>query len=193
MVDLTPPLRLAVREDAPQLAELVNFASEGFVVHIWQSMAAPGEDAWEVGRRRQAQKAAEGQVYVIDEGGTAIAGLTGYAIGPEPAPLPDMGFDIIRVLQALENQAPSSWYVNVIAAFPEHRGKGLGTRLLGLAEALAREAGLDRLSLIVADNNTGGRRLYERLGFRETARAPVPEHEHHIVPARHMILMIRDL
>ena len=40
-------------------------------------------------------------------------------------------------LQELENLAPGTWYVNVLAAYPEHRGKGYGRALLGIAERIA--------------------------------------------------------
>jgi len=42
-------------------------------------------------------------------------------------------------LQKLENLAPDTWYVNVLAVLPEYRGAGLGTKLLGLAEANGRK------------------------------------------------------
>ena len=69
----------------------------------------------------------------------------------------------------LEALAPDALYVNVVAALPEARGRGLGTRLLRLAEVIARDEGRPRLSLVVADANTGARRLYARPAF---ARSP---------------------
>jgi ribosomal protein S18 acetylase RimI-like enzyme len=73
-------------------------------------------------------------------------------------------------LQELENLAPGTWYVNVLAAHPEHRGKGYGAALLTVADRLAADTGRRGLSIIVADTNTGARRLYERCGYSETAR-----------------------
>ncbi|MEL6578006.1 MAG: GNAT family N-acetyltransferase, partial [Pseudomonadota bacterium] len=49
-------------------------------------------------------------------------------------------------------------------------GGGWGTKLLELAEEIALGMGCKELSIIVADNNTGARRLYERFGFREADR-----------------------
>ena len=57
-------------------------------------------------------------------------------------------------LQELENLAPGTWYVNVLAAYPEHRGKGHGTALLGVADQLGADAGRRGLSIIVSDANT---------------------------------------
>ncbi|WP_353474858.1 GNAT family N-acetyltransferase [Salipiger sp. H15] len=172
MIDLSPPYRLATPEDAQELAELVNFAGEGLPLHFWTGLAAEGQDPWEVGRQRQAEKAREGQVVVVDFGAGAVAGLTGYPIDAEPEPVPDDLPEVFRPLQELENAAPGSWYVNVLACYPNHRGMGLGSGLLQLAEEIARDEGLDRMSIIVAGGNEDARRLYERQGYAEAARRP---------------------
>lgn len=173
MLTLKPPLRRATAADAAALADLVNFAGEGLPLYLWGKMAAADEDPWEIGRRRQAQKAGEGKIFVIDEGDGVAAALTGYVIPAEPEPIPADMPAMFRPLQELENLAPATWYVNVLAAYPEFRNRGLGTRLLGLAGDLAREAGLSALSIIVAGSNTGARRLYERTGYTEMARRPI--------------------
>jgi len=170
MIKLEKPFRLADQSDAPQLADLVNFAGEGLPLHLWNGLAEQGQDPWEVGRARQAEKAREGRIVVVDLGGGAVAGLTGYAIGPEPEPIGDDFPALLRPLQELENEALDSWYVNVLACYPEHRGQELGSRLLDVAERLAAAEGMNRMSVIVADSNTGARRLYERHGYREVAR-----------------------
>ncbi|MDU8912797.1 N-acetyltransferase [Aestuariicoccus sp. MJ-SS9] len=168
MIPLDAPFRPATEADAPQLAELVNFAGEGLPLHLWQGLAKAGEDPWQIGRARQADKARDGQIVVVDTGGGAIAGLTGYVIGPEP-----IGADVpalFRPLQELENEAPDTWYVNVVACYPAHRGQGHGSRLLSLADRIAQAEGMERMSVIVAGDNMGARRLYERHGYGETAR-----------------------
>lgn len=77
-------------------------------------------------------------------------------------------------LQQLENLAPGTWYVNVLATYPKWRNKGLGTALLNHAEKLAVTAGVKKgMSVIVADNNKAARRLYERIGYREVADRPM--------------------
>lgn len=172
LIALDPPFRLADASDASQLADLVNFAGEGLPYHIWSGLAVEGQDPWEIGRSRQAKKAAEGQIIVFDHGSGPCASLTGYAIGSKPVEI-DEGFPpLFRPLQELENRAPNSWYVNVLACYPEYRGKGIGSRLLDLADDIAISEGLHRMSVIVASNNDGARRLYERKGYRETASAP---------------------
>ncbi|MHA1189386.1 MAG: GNAT family N-acetyltransferase [Alphaproteobacteria bacterium] len=192
MIPLIPPFRLATADDAPVLAQFVNAAGEGLPHYLWSQMAAPGEDPWTVGKARQAEKATSGQIIVIDEGDGAIAGLTGYAIPAQPDPIPDDMPPLFRALQELENLAPSTWYVNVLAALPEHRGRGLGGRLLAVAEEIARASGLDRTSLIVTDTNAGAKQLYERIGYVETARRPMLPDDWH-TDITEWILLIKPL
>ena len=172
MISLEPPLRHATEKDAAALADLVNFAGEGLPLHVWRGLAKPGEDPWEIGRARQAAKARAGQIVVVDLGEGAVAALTGYAIGAEPAAIDEDTPAMFQPLLELENEALASWYVNVLACYPEHRGQGHGSRLLRLAERIARDAGLRRMSVIVASDNAGARRLYERHGYSETASRP---------------------
>jgi len=192
MPDLKPPFRAATAEDAAELAELINFASDGLSMHVWKGLAAEGEDPWAVGHRRMAAKAAEGTIIVVDYGNGAVAGLIGYATGSDPEPIGEDVPGVFRPLIELENAAPDSWYVNAIACFPEVRGIGVGTSLLNLAEDFARSAGLRRMSVIVANGNAGARRLYERKGYREAARRPcVPGGWE--TSATEWVLLIKDL
>ncbi len=172
MIQLEPPLRVAAETDASALAELGNFAGDGLSLHIWQGIAEGGQDPWEVGRARQLQKVREGQIVVVDFGDGAVASLTSHPIGTEPEPIDDDCPALFRPLLELENQALESWYVNILACYPEFRGRGLGSRLLNVAEQMARDEGLRRMSLIVGDNNAGARRLYERHGYAEAASRP---------------------
>jgi ribosomal protein S18 acetylase RimI-like enzyme len=171
---LSPPFRPATRDDAAAMADLVNFAGEGMPLYLWTKTAEPGGDPWAVGQRRARRE--EGafsyrNTVVVEEGGRVIAALIGYPLPDEPEPFDPASMPAMFVgLQELENLAPKTWYVNVVAAYPAHRGKGLGTKLLGLAEDLARETRRDGLSIIVADANVGARRLYERSGYSEIAR-----------------------
>ncbi|MDS1137327.1 GNAT family N-acetyltransferase [Nitratireductor indicus] len=172
MIELQAPFRPARQSDIWQLAELVNFAGEGLPLHIWRGMAKPDQDPWEVGRSRQAEKVSGGQIYVADFGDGAVAALTGYPIGAQAEPIGDDFPPLFRPLQELENLALNSWYVNVLACYPEHRGRGLGSRLLQLAEDIAQDGALASMSVIVADDNVSARRLYERTGYREIASLP---------------------
>jgi ribosomal protein S18 acetylase RimI-like enzyme len=195
MIPLEPPFRRAAVEDAPVLAELVNYAGEGLPLYLWGKLAQPGETAWEVGRRRAAR--AEGSfsyrnAVMIEHEGACAGCLIGYAIPDEPEPVTADMPAMFVPLQALENLAPGTWYVNVLAVLPPFRGLGLGTRLLRLADAAARAFGKRRLSVIVADANTGARRLYERCGYRERAARPMVKEDWQNA-GRAWILLTKDL
>lgn len=168
-------IRRAAAGDAAVLAELVHIASEGFAEVFWRQQAAPGQDPWEIGRRRQLQKVEDEatEVWVVDNGTGVVAGLTGYPIGTDPQQPGDDTQPMVRPLIELEALAPSTWYVNVLAALPGHRNLGLGSELLCLAEHRAHATRLARLSIIVSDGNAGARRLYERHGYGEEARRPM--------------------
>ena len=167
-----PRLRPARREDAPDLARLVDIAGEGLASYLWARGTRPGESAFDVGVRRAARD--EGgfswRNAVIAEVGDAVAGaLIVYRIGETPKPLDDLPA-MFRPLQALENQAPGTLYVNVLATYPDFRRRGVASRLLAEAEVRAGTAGL---SLIVAEGNAPAIALYRAFGFAEAGRAPI--------------------
>jgi ribosomal protein S18 acetylase RimI-like enzyme len=192
-LDLKHPFRRARRDDASHLAELVNIAGEGLAAYLWARMAGPGETLWDVGRRRAARE--EGSfsyrnAVVIDGQDTVVGCLIGYPQPSTPEPI-DAGIPPMFVpLQELENLAPDTWYVNVLAVYPQHRGEGWGTRLLGIADELSAAEGKTGLSVIVAGNNTGARRLYERCGYGELARRTMVK-EGWQSPGREWVLLVK--
>lgn len=193
MVDLASPFRRAAPADAPPLADLVHFASEGLALYLWIKMAGPGGDPWAIGRERAGRK--EGgfsyrNAVVMELDGRVAAGLIGYPLPDAPEPPHGDTPAMFVPLTELEELVPGTWYVNVLAAYPEHRGKGFGTALLEVAEELARETRRRGLSIIVADTNTGARRLYERCGYREVAtRRMVKEGWQH--PGTNFVLLAK--
>lgn len=189
------PFRPAEITDAGRLAELVNFAGEGMPLYLWEQMAAPGETAWDVGRARAARE--EGSfsyrnAMIIEHEGQAAGCLIGYDVPTEPAPLPPDLPPMFVPLQELENLAPATWYVNILAVRTANRGLGLGTKLLHLADETATAQGLRGVSLIVADGNHGACRLYERSGFVTTATRPMVK-EGWANPGENWRLMIKPL
>ena len=194
MIELGPPFRYARPDDAPALAELINFAGEGLPFYLWTNMAEPGESAWEVGRRRALREVGSfsyRNAVVVEAGGHTLASLVGYALPDVPEPIDyDQMPPMFVPLQELENLAPGTWYVNVLATYPRYRGQGYGTRLLGIADRLAA-AGRTGLSIIVSDGNTGARRLYERCGYRERAVRPMVK-ERWENPGQKWLLMTKE-
>jgi hypothetical protein len=87
MVNLEPPFRPATIDDAPVLAELVNYAGEGLPHYLWSTLVEPGEDASDIGRRRAARE--EGSfsyrnAAIIERNGQCAGCLIGYEIPDDP-------------------------------------------------------------------------------------------------------------
>lgn len=61
---------------------------------------------------------------------------------------------------------PGEWYVDTLAVFPEHRGRGVARALLKDAIRRGQSCGL-RPGLLVEKDNHKARRLYESVGFRK--------------------------
>ncbi len=57
--------------------------------------------------------------------------------------------------------------ISDLVVLPTCRGRGIGTELVARAEEIARESGAADLYIGVLARNTGARRLYERVGFRD--------------------------
>ena len=77
-----------------------------------------------------------------------------------------LGFLVARYL------APE-WELENIVVAPEIRGNGVGTLLTQALVAHAQQADSDSIFLEVRESNGSARRLYEKLGFRETGRRKV--------------------
>lgn len=165
-------VRPAERRDAADLARLMDIAGEGLPRYLWAQLAEPGEEVWAIGQRRALRD--EGgfswrHAAVAEVGGAAAGAVIAYRIGaPEP---PDALPPMFRPLQELENLAPGSHYLNVLATYPEFRRRGVA-RLL-LAEAEARGGGAPETSLIVADRNAPALALYLACGYVERARRAI--------------------
>jgi ribosomal protein S18 acetylase RimI-like enzyme len=173
MTKINVSFRRATPDDTAALAELVQFATEGLALALWTQLAGAGGDPWQIGRKRVSGGAGAmsyRNAVIGESAGKPACGLIGYPLGDEPDHTADTLPAVLVPLHELMNMAPNTWYVHALAAYPEHRGRGLGTALLAQADRLAAGAGRHALSLIVSDTNTGARRLYERTGYREAAR-----------------------
>jgi len=191
---LEAPFRPATILDAEVLAELMNYAGEGMPLYLWEKLASPGQDGWDVGKIRAARDTGSfsyRNAIVIEENGDLAGCLIGYEI-PDcveaiAADMPAM----FRPLQELENLAPGTWYVNVLAVLPAHRNKGIGTRLLALADKLSISKNKRGMSLIISDGNTDARRLYESCGYSEVAVRPMVK-EDWVNEGQNWVLLVKD-
>ena len=166
----------ASKGDCTAIARLYSISSDGVADYIWSKLAGPGEEPLAVGRRRYER---ENTPFSYQSCTLAMADgeLAGMMVafpmwvdadaGPEEDP-------VLAPYSRLEEDA--SLYICGVALFPQFRGRGIGSRFMHRAEDAARALDLHKLSLIVFEQNTGARSLYERLGYAVTARAPVVPH-----------------
>jgi ribosomal protein S18 acetylase RimI-like enzyme len=192
-----PVFRPARKADASALAVLVDIAGEGMPAYMWSTLASPGQSLLEVGRER-AQREEGGFSYrnavVAELDGEIVASLVGYRLDDpyEFGVLEEMP-EIVHPLVKLEAKAPGSWYVNVLATFPEFRRSGIGAQLLAIAEDKAREQGAPSLSVIVGSWNEGAARLYGRAGYAAIAGEPALPFPGCPHEATDWVLMVRSL
>ncbi|PRY22208.1 acetyltransferase (GNAT) family protein [Aliiruegeria haliotis] len=185
----------ASTSEAADIARLALIASDGLTGITWEAMRGPGETVLDAGARRAAKRR-KGFSYhnaeVAFGRSGVIAAIVSFPLEPED--VSDFGFDIpavFRPLVALEQQAVSTWNINLLATYPEARGQGAATALIAEVGERAAYEGFTRLSLIVRDANPA-QRLYTRLGFREVARAPIVKGD---LPlhGRDWVLMFREV
>jgi ribosomal protein S18 acetylase RimI-like enzyme len=60
--------------------------------------------------------------------------------------------------------------VDNVAIHPDYQGKGLGLKLMALAEEEAQRLGLTTVTLYTNERMTENIELYKRLGYTETKR-----------------------
>ncbi len=167
-------LRPARKTDARHMAVLINYAGEGLPHYFWDK-AADGGFAWVYGEQRAMRDHGSFSYRnaIIAERNNEVLGMILYYPIVEKASAEDYAdmSPILTPLQELEDMAVGTSYVNVLAVYPNHRGKGIGSRLLDHAANTCGD-----MSIIVIDENVGARRLYERHGFVvQAARQMVKE------------------
>jgi ribosomal protein S18 acetylase RimI-like enzyme len=156
---------------------LVDIAGEGLATYFWGRMTGAGQSPFEIGRIRAQRD--EGaftwrNAHIAEVDGDVAGALIGYRIADDAA-AEDLSEtpEILKPLAELEGLAPGHWYVNVLAVFPEYRGRGIGRLLLARADEIGRRDAPAGMAIIVASQNEGAVRLYEASGYRTVARRPV--------------------
>jgi ribosomal protein S18 acetylase RimI-like enzyme len=176
-------IRKATLEDCDAIARLALIAGEGIPAFFWEQARVGNEDIISVGARNAAS-----QTDNFSYRNTLLASVDGATAGMLlayrlPGPAHTENLDdypaFIRPLIELELRVPDSYYVNMLAAFPEYRNQGIGTQLMAQLDRLAAEAGCSLASVEVFEENSGALRLYQRLGFSIIDQRDVVPHACH--------------
>jgi ribosomal protein S18 acetylase RimI-like enzyme len=176
-------IRPAKVEDARDIASLIAISSDGVAVIEWAEAAATeGVEPLDIGEHtyRNSDGDYSWRNCTIVEKDGKVAGML-LAFGMQAAEARDprqrptiADANVFAPYMYLEE--PDSWYVCGVALYPEHCGKGLGTRLMQFANDQARQNGFEKVSLVAFAQNEGSVRLYQRLGYEVVDRAPIIPH-----------------
>ncbi|MEN0000206.1 MAG: GNAT family N-acetyltransferase [Pseudomonadota bacterium] len=191
-----PTMRPATMEDAQNLAKLIDIAGEGIPNWLWSKSSDAQHTPLDIGTQR-ARRPSGGfsytNAFVADIEGNIAGMLLGYPITQAPDDDPDDLPAPIAPFVELEKHSVATWYVNALAVFAEHHGKGIGSALMALAEDEARKAAMSKMSIQVYGQNHGAVRLYRRLGYQLAEKAPVRLHPCQPFYTGDVLLLIKAL
>ena len=187
-------IRQATREDCARIARLFMISSDGLAEYIWSKIEAPELSLLEIGERRYVR---EGVTFsyqnclVAEKDGAVVGMLHSYRMPePDPAEATQSIDPVLAPYAELEDYG--SLYISSVAIFHEHRGLGIGTRLMQEARRRARALGLETLSLICFEKNFRAMRLYKRIGFQELRRRPIVAHPFLHYREGNAVLLVRQ-
>lgn len=148
--------RLHDDDDMVALTALIHTA--------YAPLAARGLRYWATHQSVQdtIERCGRGETWLADAGGRVLGTLT---LSPPEAVPPDGG--AVVPLYA----APDVAKLQQFCVHPDHKGRGLGRRMMDHAEARARALGAGRLALDTSEQATGLIRMYTARGYRQVAHA----------------------
>jgi ribosomal protein S18 acetylase RimI-like enzyme len=160
-------IRRAALDDCKKIAQLALIAGEGIPAYFWRDELQPGQEIEDVGAIKLTSETdnfsyRNSLVATINDN---IAGMIlAYRLKQEDEDLDELP-EFIRPLIELEQCVPGTFYINMLASFPEYRNMSVGTTLMQQVDELANENSCDTTSIQVFDENEGALRLYLRLGY----------------------------
>ena len=185
--------RDAEKSDARDIAALYRLAAGGVADVVWDGLREDDEDIIDTGARRFAR---EGEDFsyqncaMAEYRGRPVGLLHAFALQSDPNFDPAEVDPVLRPYAELEQG--DSYYIGGIALKPDFRGRGMGTKMLRLAELRAMTRGFVRMSLIAFEANKKAVKLYERLGYRTTDSRDIVAHPLIEYEGR-ALLMVKEL
>lgn len=184
-------IRSAAPKDTEKLLSLIDIASGGFVYSLFANTAPTGMPVEEYIVERMGNPEAGlsySKLWVAEIDGS-MAGFIALDQTPEEAePIDPDAPEMFRPLTELENEAPGCCLINLVATFPEFRGRRAGLALMEFAET---RRGTSGLCLTVGDTNVAAQEFYRSLGYRIVSRRPVIKGDWE-TPYSQWLLMVKD-
>jgi ribosomal protein S18 acetylase RimI-like enzyme len=190
-------IRAATKADASEVALLVNIATHGGIRGGWEhdERAQGTYDPLEVGRLDMLDETSGlnwRNASMGESDGEVVGMLLGYAEPDEMGPFPaDLQAFLVPIVE-LEWLAGGQWFISMLGVHIPWRSRGIGGKLLDVAERKRAETGRRGLALIVEDHNAGARALYERMGFAVTASRPMLRYPDGTQPGKDWLLMVKE-
>lgn len=188
-------IRAAHTEDSLAIAELALIAGDGIPAYFWEQSRKDGEELLDVGARNAASETDNFSyrntwLAMIDDD---IAGmLLAYKLPSADEAEDTTHFpEFIRPMIELEHCVPASFYVNMLASFPEYRDRGVGSALMKKAEELAKQNDCSLISLSVFDDKFSVVRFYERHHYKTIEQRKVIPHSSHPHHGQ-ILLMVKE-
>jgi ribosomal protein S18 acetylase RimI-like enzyme len=189
-------IRKATLEDCKTIAELALMAGEGIPAYFWAPSKKEGQDITDVGAMNLRSESGNFSYRntIVAQIDSNIAGmLLAYKLPPpgHEEKLSDYP-EFIRPLIELEQCVPNSYYINMIATYPEFRGQSVGTTLMATVPRAAIDADCEVISIQVFEQNEGALKLYQKLGYKIAERRPVVPHACHPYTGGDVILLTKQ-
>jgi ribosomal protein S18 acetylase RimI-like enzyme len=179
-------IRRATAGDALACAQLLLMASHGMAEAVFRDLI-PGQPTEQIIATRRIEPEGRSSSYthwwVADGDHSDIAGgINAYALKDNFRPareelLTEERIRILRPMLELDAVATGTFFINVLAVFPEYRHVGLGRRLIALAVQKARQAGTAAVSLTTFEEDSRLVSYYREIGFTTIAARPIQPHE----------------
>jgi len=186
MIAESVEVRRARPEDAPHIARLILLSGEQLLPALFGSGISKAMDELAAGR---GTLFSHEHAWMAEQEGNVRGMLLGYTGAVKKAQDPLTGFALFRLLRldmlrrlgpllkmqsTIGRIAGDEYYISSVAVAPDHRGRGIGARLIAQARTEAGRSGSRSIVLDVETDNPRAQRLYERLGFRVVSEtAPV--------------------
>lgn len=173
-------IRHATAADTRHIAQLTQIAGHGIPDFLWAQAAESDQSILDVGMARAASSDSNfsfqnAHIAMVRE---HVAGLLiGYRLSDTPEAIDPNDFpDLLRPLIELEQCVPGSYYINILASYPEFQGQGIGAAMIDRAQWIGHQLGCQMMSLQVFEENSNAVRFYRREGFSILDHRPVVPH-----------------
>lgn len=191
-------LRAARKSDVNALTLFMDMAGHGMPLYSWQQqhLKTNACSALEIGRERilsETHALSYRNFTIAEIEGEIVGGMLSKALHQANSVQQIAEMDpAYQPLARLENEVVGSYYIDIMAVFPEFQGRGIGGLFFEYAEQDARKTDQPYLSLIARSYNPAIR-LYERMGYSEKMTSPVYDFPGGKNLSGHWVLMTKEI